>query len=636
MKKFSILKLFIVLNYLKQFDAFDSNSSTVAAEFEILNQTLYHVGFSLIVDDFSKFEFKTGLVELHVCLKYNWWSDEYNETTKSSKSSPPSFIFDSNVEQVNKTLTHTNLNEFYMNKQRFKSRYLQNFEQNSTIKFKCSSFDQMDLYSSSFPFDSYICELNLQLTDLPIVTIKPLFNSSGIKNYNKLVKKSSEYSIFAREWILKNVDIAYIKQNSNESVLNKNQLVLKFCVRRRREPHVIMFICPLAIFTCITFLIFLIPTSVASEKTLLTFFNFMCLFVFNIYMFNLMFHSYEFIAMPFILQYSNCLMSLQLVVFIYICLSKSMHYYCCCKYRDTYRQLLGINMSPSVSSFNNTITTDSLPTKRIINDGTITISCGKIKQPPSEVFALETKNADSNEITLDKGRCRCNSMETDADCSNDLIESGHGIPASCINLSEHWDTKNNSPKTIQIKNNDFISNIEIQQKKIIITSIDRDSINGNWVLSKPSNDTKASKNCENRKTSRIYPCTNDQPEYDYGSHLARQGPTKSKRSLNIFDSKKAEPNLYNEINNNDTAELNFHLKSSLQISKINQNINRLINIEETNVKEKILHNQWERKARYVDGLCCLFVFFLLAACSILIFFILPCLDIIITKDIFRF
>ena len=220
-------------------------------------------------------------------------------------------------------------------------------------------------------------------------------------------------------------------------------------------------------------------------------------------------------------------------------------------------------------------------------------------------------------------------METDADCSNDLIESGHGM-SSCINLSENWDTKNNSPKVIQIKNNDFISNIEIQQQKIIITSIDKDSTNGNWVLSKPTSDTKASKSFESKKAPKTY------PEYDYGSHLTRQGPTQSKHSSNIFDTKKAEPNLYNEINNNDNADLNFHLKSSLQISKINHNINRLLNIEETNVKEKILRNQWKRKARYLDGVCCLFVFFLLVACTILIFFILPCLEIIITKNIFQF
>jgi len=68
---------------------------------------------------------------------------------------------------------------------------------------------------------------------------------------------------------------------------------------------------------------------------------------------------------------------------------------------------------------------------------------------------------------------------------------------------------------------------------------------------------------------------------------------------------------------------NASLTSGNQMSKLNLNMQKLIKIEELFVREKILRDEWKRKARLCDGICCLFVFFLLAICSSFIFVILP-------------
>ncbi len=68
---------------------------------------------------------------------------------------------------------------------------------------------------------------------------------------------------------------------------------------------------------------------------------------------------------------------------------------------------------------------------------------------------------------------------------------------------------------------------------------------------------------------------------------------------------------------------NASLTSGNQMSKLNLNMQKLVKIEELFVREKILRDEWKRKARLCDGICCLFVFFLLIICSSFIFIILP-------------
>lgn len=58
-------------------------------------------------------------------------------------------------------------------------------------------------------------------------------------------------------------------------------------------------------------------------------------------------------------------------------------------------------------------------------------------------------------------------------------------------------------------------------------------------------------------------------------------------------------------------------------SKINHSVNKLIKLEEIYVREKLQRDEWKRKARVCDAICCLLVFFLLMICSLFIFVILP-------------
>lgn len=58
-------------------------------------------------------------------------------------------------------------------------------------------------------------------------------------------------------------------------------------------------------------------------------------------------------------------------------------------------------------------------------------------------------------------------------------------------------------------------------------------------------------------------------------------------------------------------------------SKINLSVHKLIKLEEIYVREKLQRDEWKRKARVCDAICCLLVFFLLVVCTLFIFIILP-------------
>lgn len=58
-------------------------------------------------------------------------------------------------------------------------------------------------------------------------------------------------------------------------------------------------------------------------------------------------------------------------------------------------------------------------------------------------------------------------------------------------------------------------------------------------------------------------------------------------------------------------------------SKLNLGVHKLIKLEEIYVREKLQRDEWKRKARVCDAICCLLVFFLLVICTVFIFIILP-------------
>lgn len=269
-------------------------------------------------------------------------------------------------------------------------------------------------------------------------------------------------------------------------------------------------------------------------------------------------------------------------------------------------------------------------------------------------------------------------METDADCSNVILENGSGI---CMNFSEESSSKCPS---YDLQKSKSPSNIEVHQQKIIVTNLETSKnesfqfINGNWVLTQNLPNTipfSLKKSKKSEATKKHYPCCVESgsakslPDYDCTSHLARAGKKTyvsgldsicecpknstfknntliqgSDRNL-IFGTKHTESNLYNEIHSNamntlDSANVDSYIQcanrlinnSSVEITKINQNLNKLADIEEMNVKEKILQNRWRRNARCFDGACCLIVFFLLSSCSIFIFWVCPILKIAMIFD----
>ena len=192
-------------------------------------------------------------------------------------------------------------------------------------------------------------------------------------SYNKLVKSVSNYSWISREWLLKKITVFYanlthsgpsssfLASTNSSLVVDPDEkldqylisrkdftnataasfasdeyfrintalppLSVKFYIFRRREPQVYVFVLPLVLFTLVTFLIFFLPTSNTSEKTLIAFLNFACLLGFNLYLFKLVIYTYDFMRIPLLLQYSNCLMVIQLGVLAYTCLVKSVYHY---------------------------------------------------------------------------------------------------------------------------------------------------------------------------------------------------------------------------------------------------------------------------------------------------------------------
>ena len=271
-------------------------------------------------------------------------------------------------------------------------------------------------------------------------------------------------------------------------------------------------------------------------------------------------------------------------------------------------------------------------------------------------------------------------METDTNCSNVLTGTGSRI---CMNFSEESSSK--KTPSYELQNGKSPSNIDVHQQKIVVANLETDKnecfqcINGNWVLTQNLPNTipfSLKKNKKAEPTRKYYSCCVESnsdkslPDYDCTSHLARAGkktyvsgldsicecPKNSTLKNNnliqssdknlIFGTKPSESNLYNEIHSStintfdSSSNIDSYIQcanrlinnSSVEISKINHNLSKLADIEEMNVKEKILKNRWRRNARFFDGICCLLVFIILSACSIFIFLVCPILKIALIFD----
>lgn len=725
-------------------------------------------------------------------------------------------------------------------------RYYSCLEQNVTVKFRCKSdwpgnqhnrrnnstgddvFDdetddeesESNLDQSRFPFDSHICEIDLDLLPTQLSTIRSASNATTVKkpiflfswnrinNKNnpnrlfrqqralsdepqsaaelypneqfvdfyklaKLVNMPNNYSLIAREWLLKKLVIFYknsslpdvqpsgdvddirlldqimlLNQNSTSTtgrqqpLFTPASLSLKFFIYRKREPQVYIFLLPLVLFTLVTFLIFFLPTSNTSEKTLISFLNFISLLAYNLYLFKLIIYVYEFERLPLILQYSNCLMLIQLGVLAYTCLVKSIYHsgfltFSSSKYDsffnladESYRQILFMNNSHNVSNAegqlpdlsdlftdnNNLNNGGNMPgaeiyhglERRMSHHSSVKIKVPVIKLDDYATVQhqthddLEQMNGisqiahDDNYVTYTHIESSLTSAPVPSKCPQcgevtaaGEVNSGSGI---CSNGYEH-----ESNKMITIRNDLFSAQQQQQQQHCLSSS----SGNSNKLISSElisrSNSNKLAKYlrlgskccsgqnagptagkqspplivqaptgylspspiCEHVRekdntiknmpkiTSSSAVTHQVMPMESSTSHLNRikQPGLKQTESLPAAFGKcaahKCAPinqrvnftNVNNNNNNNKPAHSEKNNKielmnklmgnTSFEITKLNLNVQKLIKIEEIYVKEKLQKEDWQRKARICDGICCLFVFFLLVVCSIFIFIILP-------------
>jgi len=96
---------------------------------------------------------------------------------------------------------------------------------------------------------------------------------------------------------------------------------------------------------------------------------------------------------------------------------------------------------------------------------------------------------------------------------------------------------------------------------------------------------------------------------------------------------------HNKINDQDLSDLGskwerylqiqsgFMSRGLISVGKLNTSVDRLVDLEERNLRENFLRNRWRRNSRWLDGICFVFVFGTLFVCSVLIFFIFPIMKI---------
>lgn len=167
-----------------------------------------------------------------------------------------------------------------------------------------------------------------------------------------------------------------------------------------------------------------------------------------------------------------------------------------------------------------------------------------------------------------------------------------------------------------------------------------------------------SSNCKTQTTGIL-------PEYDYTCHLSRNAANMSRKktlqqnndTISTFKRVSVEsylPTLAANKNNNNKVDVNqtsdsgqntprnlsFVIKPNTKTTQflaprnvdsgttnvavmLNTHLKQLVKFEEINLKERLIREEWKRKARFCDGICCLFIFFILITCSICIFAILP-------------
>jgi hypothetical protein len=126
-------------------------------------------------------------------------------------------------------------------------------------------------------------------------------------------------------------------------------------------------------------------------------------------------------------------------------------------------------------------------------------------------------------------------------------------------------------------------------------------------------------------------------EYDYVSHLSRNinlpfnGKTSKFKQINSTNGQNQNLTRNLSIKQNQNTSIqpplppfpNSYQLADYPVYALNTHLTQLVKFEELHLREKLIKEEWKRKARFCDGICCLFIFFILVTCSICIFAVLP-------------
>ncbi len=307
-------------NFFKDIDYTGDTTTTTTSN----DNNVFSLEFNLQIDSFLSFEASDAYAELITRLKFKWWNRKISPTVNSTISYQPVIFF----KDAHNSLTN-NQPRSLTGPTVFDYHYAA-LERNITFRFKCNA-NQDYLDTSQFPFDTHTCHLDLFIDLEPVghrkltkaSSYNPTLSRPRLSVINKLNVDNNVKRV-SGDWLLQKLSVSAWNSTS-EAYMSRIQL--RFFITRRYEPHLYLLVLPLAIFTCLTFVVFWLPTTNTSEKTLLTLVNLTCLLLFNVHLFKLTMSTMGFVHAPQLLQYSSCLMVVQLMVFGYICLAKSVYHY---------------------------------------------------------------------------------------------------------------------------------------------------------------------------------------------------------------------------------------------------------------------------------------------------------------------
>ena len=545
--------------------------------------------------------------------------------------------------------------------------------------------------------------------------------SNSINSISDFMTTESEDSFPINDYIMSlnlNGELVKKKRNDNDDQQLKNSFLnnitpakvsIDFLVYRRREPQIYLFVLPLVILTLITFLIFFLPTTKGSEKSLIALLNCAFLIAYNIYAFKMIVLTYDISKIPLILKYSNCLMIIQLAVLAYTCLVKSIYLNGFLTFssrtymnasEELYNQILYSNQTNNKCSsnsnnerniINNDFDTDLHkkcdPLSTSMHQQTYCVSKAAAAHCHSSQSLLKTGDVIGKSIeqingfgiiapSINNQTCTTlggtvgdesnytvyNNIDHPCDCSTNDGEQINGTRDDNFCCEDALVHENNNNKDI------IINNVINNNSNVNSNGIDSENENKNeygMILDynkSNNNQSDANKNskpnlfftifccasglfeklknknfCNDDK--RVADCVGDTLEYDYASHLSRNIKLPTNTQIATFkqinSSNKTEctnkQGLPFSMQNNDNNSMQPQLPTlsnkyqliDYPVYTLNTHLKQLVKFEELHLREKLIKEEWKRKARFCDGICCLFIFFILVTCSICIFAVLP-------------